>query len=177
MTLKLGILASGSGTNAQAMIDAVESGKLDAEICVIIANRPGAKVLDLFGGTGQLGIEAKSRGAGEVVIVDLARDSVKLIKENVEYCKLDCKVVQADAISYLHGCGSFDLIFIDPPYDSDLAEKALKTIKEIDILSEGGIIVCETRKETPTPELEAPYKKRKEYTYGKIKLSVYTKES
>ena len=46
MTLKLGILASGSGTNAQAMIDAVESGKLDAEICVIIANRPGAKVLE-----------------------------------------------------------------------------------------------------------------------------------
>ena len=137
----------------------------------------GRRVLDLFGGTGQLGIEAKSRGAAEVVIVDLARDSVKLIKENVEYCKLDIKVVQADAISYLHGCGSFDLIFIDPPYDSDLAEKALNTIKEIDILSEGGIIVCETRKETPTPELEAPYKKRKEYTYGKIKLSVYTKES
>ena len=54
----------------------------------------GRRVLDLFGGTGQLGIEAKSRGAGEVVIVDLARDSVKLIKENVEYCKLDCRVVQ-----------------------------------------------------------------------------------
>ena len=137
----------------------------------------GRRVLDLFGGTGQLGIEAKSRGAGEVVIVDLARDSIKLIKENVAHCQLDCKVVQADAIGYLHGCGSFDLIFIYPPYDSDLAEKALRTIKEIDILAEGGIIVCETRKETPTPELEAPYKKRREYTYGKIKLSVYIKES
>ena len=137
----------------------------------------GRRVLDLFGGTGQLGIEAKSRGAGEVVIVDMSRDSVKLIKENVAHCQFDCRVVQADAISYLHGCGRFDLIFVDPPYDSDLAEKALNTIKEIDILSEGGIIVCETRKETPTPELEAPYKKRKEYSYGKIKLSVYTKES
>ena len=137
----------------------------------------GRRVLDLFGGTGQLGIEAASRGAGEVVIVDLARDSVRLIKENVANCKLDIKVVQADAISFLHTCGKFDLIFIDPPYDSGLAEKALLTIKEIDILSEGGIIVCETRKETPTPELEAPYIKRKEYRYGKIKLSVYTKES
>lgn len=137
----------------------------------------GRRVLDLFGGTGQLGIEARSRGAAEVVIVDLAKDSVKLIKENVAYCKLDCKVVQADAISFLHGCGKFDLIFVDPPYDSSLAEKALMTIKEIDILSEGGIIVCETRKETPTPELDAPYKKRREYTYGKIKLSVYIKES
>ena len=149
----------------------------EALFSVIQFDVPTATVLDLFGGTGQLGIEAKSRGAGEVIIVDLSRDSVKLIKENVAHCQLDCKVVQADAISYLHGCGSFDLIFIDPPYDSPLAEKALLTIKEIDILSEGGIIVCETRKETPTPELEAPYKKRKEYTYGKIKLSVYTKES
>lgn len=137
----------------------------------------GRRVLDLFGGTGQLGIEAASRGAGEVVIVDMARDSVRLIKENVANCKIDAKVVQADAISFLHTCGKFDLIFIDPPYDSGLAEKALLTIKEIDILSEGGIIVCETRKETPTPELEAPYVKRKEYRYGKIKLSVYTKES
>lgn len=137
----------------------------------------GRRVLDLFGGTGQLGIEAASRGAGEVVIVDMARDSIKLIKENVANCKIDAKVVQADAISYLHGCGSFDLIFIDPPYDSGLAEKALLTIKEIDILSEGGIIVCETRADTPTPELDKPYVKRKEYRYGKIKLSVYTKES
>ena len=137
----------------------------------------GRRVLDLFGGTGQLGIEAASRGAGEVVIVDMARESVKLIKENVASCKIDAKVVHSDAISYLHGCGKFDLIFIDPPYDSGLAEKALYAIKEIDILSEGGIIVCETRKETPTPELEAPYKKRREYTYGKIKLSVYIKES
>lgn len=137
----------------------------------------GRRVLDLFGGTGQLGIEAASRGAGEVVIVDMARESVKLIKENVASCKIDAKVVQADAISYLHGCGKFDLIFIDPPYDSGLAEKALYAIKEIDILSEGGIIVCETRMETPTPELDKPYVKRKEYRYGKIKLSVYTKES
>lgn len=137
----------------------------------------GRRVLDLFGGTGQLGIEAASRGAGEVVIVDMARESIKLIKENVSSCHVDAKVVQADAISYLHGCGRFDLVFIDPPYDSGLAEKALLTIKEIDILSEGGIIVCETRRETCLPELEAPYKKGREYRYGKIKLSVYTKES
>lgn len=136
----------------------------------------GRKVLDLFGGTGQLGIEAASRGAGKVVIVEAARESVKLIRENVKNCQVDCQVVQSDAISYLQRGEVFDLIFIDPPYDSDLVEKALNTIKEFDILSEGGIIICETRLEKALPVMEAPYVLRKNYRYGKIKLTVYTKE-
>ena len=137
----------------------------------------GRRVLDLFGGTGQLGIEAASRGAGSVTIVDQSRDAVKLIKENVKTCGLDIQVVQGDSMSFLERCGKFDLIFIDPPYDSALAEKALRRIKEIDILSEGGIIVCETRRETVLPQLEAPYANRREYRYGKVKLTVYAKES
>ena len=136
----------------------------------------GRKVLDLFGGTGQLGIEAASRGAGKVVIVEAARESVKLIRENVKNCQVECQVVQSDAIGYLQRGEQFDLIFIDPPYDSDLVEKALKTIKEFDILSEGGIIICETRLDKALPVLEAPYILRKDYRYGKIKLTVYTKE-
>ncbi|MGN1002984.1 MAG: 16S rRNA (guanine(966)-N(2))-methyltransferase RsmD [Oscillospiraceae bacterium] len=136
----------------------------------------GRRVLDLFGGTGQLGIEAASRGAGSVTIVDAARDSIKLIRENVASVGLPIRVVQADSIGFLRMGGQYDLIFIDPPYDSDLAEKALKTIKEIDILSEGGIIICETRRETALPELEKPYFLRKEYRYGKVKLTVYSKE-
>ena len=137
----------------------------------------GRRVLDLFGGTGQLGIEAASRGAGSVTIVDQSRDAVKLIKDNVKTCGLDIQVVQGDSMSFLERCGCFDLVFIDPPYDSGLAEKALRRIKEIDILSEGGIIVCETRRETVLPQLEAPYANRREYRYGKVKLTVYAKES
>lgn len=137
----------------------------------------GRRVLDLFGGTGQLGIEAASRGAGSVTIVDAARDSIKLIRENVAAVGLNIRVVQADSIGFLRMGEKFDLIFIDPPYDSDLAERALKTIKEIDILSEGGIIICETRRETALPQLEKPYFLRKEYRYGKVKLTVYSKES
>ena len=137
----------------------------------------GRRVLDLFGGTGQLGIEAKSRGAAAVDIIDSARDSVKLILENVKSTGLEIRVLQADALSYLRSCGQYDLIFIDPPYDSGLAEKALNTIKEFDILSKGGIIICETRAETTLQELEKPYVKRKEYRYGKVKLTTYTKES
>jgi len=137
----------------------------------------GRKVLDLFGGTGQLGIEAGSRGAAQVDIIDAARDSVKLIKDNVKTAELDIRILQADALSFLRSCGKYDLIFIDPPYDSGFAEKALNAIKEFDILSKGGIIICETRAETTLPELESPYLKVKEYRYGKVKLTKYTKET
>ena len=137
----------------------------------------GRRVLDLFGGTGQLGIEAKSRGAAAVDIVDSAPDSMRLIRENVKLTGLDIRVVQADALAFLAGCGSYDLIFIDPPYDSGLAEKALEAIKAFDILSKGGIIICETRAETALPPLEAPYAQRRTYRYGKVKLTTYGKEA
>ena len=137
----------------------------------------GRAVLDLFGGTGQLGIEAASRGAARVDIVDQSRDALKLIRENVRSVGLDIRVVQAESIGYLRGCGTYDLIFIDPPYDSNLAAEAVKTIKAFDILSEGGIIICETRVETELPEPGAPYVKRREYRYGKVKLTTFAKES
>ena len=137
----------------------------------------GRRVLDLFGGTGQLGIEAKSRGAGSVDIVDAAKESIALIRENVKLTGLEIRVLQADAISFLKGCGSYDLIFLDPPYDSNLAEKSLESIKSFDILTNGGIIICETRVETVLPALEKPYLKRKEYRYGKVKLTTFTKDT
>ncbi len=136
----------------------------------------GRRVLDLFGGTGQLGIEAKSRGAAQVDIVDSARESIALIRENVRSVGLEIRVVQADAITFLRGCGSYDLIFLDPPYDSGLAEKALEQIKAFDILSNGGIIICETRTETELPVLPPPYFLKKEYRYGRVKLTSYSKE-
>lgn len=137
----------------------------------------GRRVLDLFGGTGQLGIEAASRGAAEVVIVDSDSRAVKLIRENAACCKLDIKAVHGDALSYLSRGGSFDLVIIDPPYDSALAQEALRILKEFDILAEGGIIICETRRETELPELGEPYVKGREYRYGKVKLSVYNKNT
>ena len=137
----------------------------------------GRRVLDLFGGTGQLGIEAKSRGAGEVVIVDQSREAIALIRENVKRSGLALTVRQAEALSFLSGCGSFDLIFLDPPYDSELVKNALERIKTFDILSKGGIIICETRTETVLPEPEPPYRKVREYRYGRVKLTTYTKDA
>lgn len=137
----------------------------------------GRRVLDLFAGTGQLGIECLSRGAASAVFVDQSREAVKIIKENLKSCCLSAPVLQREALAYLRRCGSFDLIFVDPPYDSGLYEPVLNRINSVDILSDGGIIVCESRRETPMPEPTAPLQKRGEYRYGRVKLTLYVKES
>ena len=135
----------------------------------------GRKVLDLFAGTGQLGIECLSRGADSVVFVDESREAVNIVKDNLKTCGLSASVLQMDALSYLRGCGKFDLIFVDPPYDSNLYEDVLKIINSVDILSDGGIIICEARRERQLPEMTEPYRKLREYHYGKVKLCKYVK--
>ncbi len=137
----------------------------------------GRRVLDLFAGTGQLGIEALSRGAAEAVFVDRDREAVKIVRENLKTCGLQAAVRQEDALSALRRDERFDLIFVDPPYDAGLYGSVLETIKSVDKLTDGGIIICEARAAEPLPELSEPYGKRKEYRYGKIKIAVYTKES
>lgn len=136
----------------------------------------GRRVLDLFGGTGQLGIEALSRGAGRCVFVDSSRQAAAVIRDNVALTGFSdrARVVQGDAISFLGSCREkFGLAFLDPPYAADLLEKALFRIAEIDIMAENGIIVCESAAEKALPTLPAPYEKGREYRYGKIKLTLY----
>ncbi len=136
----------------------------------------GRNVLDLFGGTGQMGIEALSRGAERCTFVDLRKEAAAVIRENVKTCGFESrgKVVQGDGIAFLTGCREkFDLVFLDPPYASGLLERALEVIAKIDIMSENGIIVCESAAEQVLPELSAPYEKGREYRYGKIKVTLY----
>ena len=137
----------------------------------------GRRVLDLFAGTGQLGIECLSRGAAEAVFIDENTAAVKIVKENLKTCGFTAPVLQQDALSYLRHCGKFDLVFVDPPYDSGLYESVLETINSVDILSDGGIILCESRREKILPDMRAPYRKKKEYNYGRVKLTVYIKDS
>ena len=137
----------------------------------------GRRVLDLFAGTGQLGIECLSRGAAEAVFIDENTAAVKIVKENLKTCGFTAAVLQQDALSYLRHCGKFDLVFVDPPYDSGLYESVLETINSVDILSDGGIILCESRREKSLPDMRAPYRKKKEYNYGRVKLTVYIKDS
>lgn len=137
----------------------------------------GRRVLDLFAGTGQLGIECLSRGAESAVFVDKDRAAVQIVRDNLKTCGLKATVLQEDAQSFLRHCGKFDVIFVDPPYDSGLYESVLETINSVDILSDGGIILCESRREKTLPDMRVPYRKKKEYNYGRVKLTVYIKDS
>ena len=139
----------------------------------------GRTVLDLFGGTGQLGIEALSRGAARCTFVDMSRQAAAVIGENIKtvgFSQLAC-VHQGDALSFLAGCRErFGVILLDPPYHGDLLENCIQAVAKFDILSEHGIMVCESAVETQLPELDAPYEKGREYRYGKIKLTVYRRQ-
>ena len=135
----------------------------------------GRRVLDLFGGTGQLGIEALSRGADHCTFVDMRKEAAALIRENLRLTGLSerSRVVQGDALSFLSSCGEkFDVILLDPPYHTELLEKSVERITEFDILREHGIMVCESAVERELPALPPPYERGREYRYGKIRLTV-----
>ncbi len=136
----------------------------------------GRRVLDLFGGTGQMAIEALSRGAEHAVIVDKAPSAVSIIRQNLAATGLteSARVVQSDWKVFLNGCREkFHLIFLDPPYAETMLENAMETIAAIDILSEHGIMVCESPLDKVLPDLAGPYERGREYRYGKIKLTLY----
>ena len=138
---------------------------------------PGRRVLDLFAGTGQLGIEALSRGARECVFVDNSPASLALVRKNLELCRMQAQVVRSDALSYLKHCGKFDLVLLDPPYAAGLYRDVLGALFMFDILNEGGIILVESPRNEPLPDAEAPYRRGKSYHYGKISLTVYTRDT
>lgn len=137
----------------------------------------GRSVLDLFAGTGQLGIECLSRGAKEVTFVDQSKEAIAIVKQNLKTCGLEGRVVQDDSIAFLRRGAKFDVIIIDPPYASDLINNALSVINSVDILSEGGIIVCESSREKELPPMQSPYFMKKKYNYGKVKITTYIKET
>ena len=135
----------------------------------------GRRVLDLFAGTGQLGLEALSRGAEHCTFVDQRREAAALVKENVKLCRFEdrARVVQGESQAFLRACGEkFDVIFLDPPYQTNLLEQCIEKITRFDILREHGIIVCESGTEWTIPPLEPPYEAGREYRYGQIKLTV-----
>ncbi len=139
----------------------------------------GRRVLDLFAGTGQLGIEALSRGAASAVFVEQRRDAAALIRENLALTDLAgrARVVVGDAFSFLSSSReTFDLIFLDPPYAANLWETALESISRFDILRNHGIIICEAPLERELPPLAPPYFIHRTYRYGRIKTTAYHRE-
>lgn len=152
----------------------------EALFSVIQFDIPCARVLDLFGGTGQLGIEALSRGAKSAVFVDQRREACALIRENLARTKLDRdgRVVCSDYLQFLHRCKeTFDIILLDPPYAEVFLENALKCITEIDILESDGIIVTERPVGKELPYEFDGYTRSKDYKYGKTLITLYRKDA
>lgn len=149
----------------------------EAMFSILQFDIPGRRVLDLFAGTGQLGIEALSRGAAECVFVDNSAASAALVKKNLEVCGLEARVVREDALGYLSHCGKFDIVLVDPPYSAGLYEDILRSLFLFDISTEGGIILVEAPADISLPAAQAPYERGKAYRYGKISLTVYTRNT
>ena len=152
----------------------------EALFSIINFDIPGAKVLDLFGGTGQLGIEALSRGAASAVFVDASEESCRLIRENLRRTKLekDAKVIRSDYMDYLTRCREkYNIIFLDPPYAEVFLENAIKQITEIDILQSDGIIIAERPLGKELPWEFEGFTRSKDYKYGKVLLTIYRKGS
>ena len=168
-------LKTPEGMATRPTIDRVK----EALFSIINFDIPTSSVLDLFGGTGQLGIEALSRGAKSAVFVDQREDACRLMKENLRRTKLEsgARVVRMDYLDYLKRTKEkFDIIFLDPPYAEVFLENALKCITEIDILQSGGIIVAERPLGKDLPWDFEGYTRSKDYKYGKVLLTIYRKD-
>ena len=151
----------------------------EALFSIIQFDIPGARALDLFGGTGQLGIEALSRGAKSATFVDASNTACNLIRENLKRTRLqeESRVICSDYLAFLGRCSEkYDIIFLDPPYAEVFLENALNRITEIDILQSGGIIITERPLEKELSMDFTGYSRSKDYKYGKVLLTIYRKD-
>lgn len=148
----------------------------EAMFSILMPYLTSARCLDLFAGTGGLGLEALSRGAESCVFCDKERASVALIKENIKKCgaESDSRVIQGDYMKALeHSKEQYDIILIDPPYDSGIYVKCLTSIEKLDLLSDEGIILTEHEKNDELPDSLGKLSKIKERRYGKTILTLY----
>ena len=133
---------------------------------------PNSKCLDLFAGSGALGLEAISMGAKSCCFVDHSKEAIKVIKQNIIKIEEECRVIDSDYKRFLKETKEkFDIIFLDPPYQNGLLNKALKIIEELDLLNDEGIVVCEYENENPISSLKII----KEKNYGTKNIKIFTK--
>ncbi len=128
----------------------------------------GARVLDLFAGSGALGLECLSRGAEEAVFNDSSRESLVVLRKNLAACGERAEVLNMDFAACLKSVGgTFDLIFCDPPYRLDLADEIMELVAGRELLREGGLIVYESEREIAAP---APFEIADRREYGRVKI-------
>lgn len=135
------------------------------------------RILDLFAGSGQLGIEALSRGARVCTFVENNRQAYKIVEGNVNHCKMQDKsnIVLSDAKAFLCRKERFDVAFVDPPYDKGLTTACLPLLTEC--MDDDGVIVCETSNKEELPESVNGWSVTRAKKYGKAKLTYYRKDS
>lgn len=132
--------------------------------------------VDLFSGTGNLGLEAISRGAKKCYFCDNSRESVGILRRNIAYCKAEeySVVYAGDFRRALERVREkVDIFFLDPPYEAGFYEAAFEKIRELELLQEDGIIVAEHGKNFDMPEELCGFEKIKEKRYSHIVLSLY----
>ncbi len=149
----------------------------EALFSIIQFDLVGAKFLDLFAGSGQMGIEALSRGAEKAVFVDESRKAANCIKENVvaaEYMRRS-EIYTKSAEDYLLTCREkFDIVFLDPPYKAELIEPIFSKVTEV--CSDDAIIICEIPCGEKLLEEVNGFTLRRRYRYGKTELALFRKE-
>lgn len=139
---------------------------------IINSYLPGSVCLDLFAGSGALGIEAISNGAKKAVFVDSNPEIIKILKENTSKITEEIEIILSDYKKYLKACNKkFDIIFLDPPYDRCLITKAIKYILENDLLNEKGLIIAEYEGE----KIECSLTIIKEKSYGGKNIKIFQK--
>ena len=146
----------------------------EAMFSIIQFDIEGKKVLDLFSGCGQLGIEAISRGADFVTFVDKSKQSIDVINENIKTVGFaqNSKVVNKDYAAFLSGCtDKFDIVFLDPPYSIGLLQEALLKLDKA--LKDTSTVICEHPYGENMPDFAANLPKFKQYKYGKVAVTVY----
>ena len=164
-------LISPKGDNVRPTTDMAKEGMFSS----IQFEIEGARVLDLFCGSGQLGLEALSRGAAYAVFCDADAGSVAVTRQNAEKTGFAdrCRILRTEYGEYLKLAGKagekFDLVFVDPPYDKNLAAEVVKRLWKNGLLNEGAAVICETDNPDLQEELEAGegVQKVKRYKYGR----------
>ena len=135
----------------------------------------GATCVDLFAGSGVLGLEAASRGAAEVTLIEKSRLAASVLRESLQ--KLDAhqvRIVQADAIEWLAACEprSLDIVFIDPPFSSGLHNRAIESLTAGDCVRKGGLVYLETPREMPAPAPPTGWEIAREKLLGEVRMQL-----
>lgn len=170
------VLKTPEGENTRPTADRVKEGIFSS----IQFDIDGAAVLDCFAGSGQLSLEALSRGASFAVLCEKDKKALQIIKENIEKINASDRTAVVNlpfekSLSLIKKYSPFDIVFIDPPYKSLLWEDTVNLLEVDNLLSGNCKIICECPREYNLPDAFSRYNKR-EYLYGSVKIVILSKE-